>query len=104
MFVCYSLELPWKDNARNISCIRAGRYNAEKFIRGGHPALRLFDVPGRDGILMHIGNGVKDTQGCILPGLDWHEGLSRVVYSQLAMMVIARMLPDKFTVNIIDVI
>jgi len=25
-FHCYSLELPWKDNQQNISCIPAGKY------------------------------------------------------------------------------
>lgn len=31
--------------------------------------LRLLDVPGFDGILIHPGNKAEDSMGCILPGL-----------------------------------
>lgn len=29
---------------------------------------RLLNVPGYDGILMHVGNYPRDTEGCLLPG------------------------------------
>jgi len=76
-FHCYSLELPWKDNQRNISCIPAGTYTVT--IRLSHKYGRVYwvlDVPGRSYILIHSGNWAGDvskglkthTNGCILLG------------------------------------
>lgn len=67
--IAVTLELPWKDNARNISCIPQERYkcvrvNSRKF----GETFQLIDVPNREGILIHWGNTIKDTEGCILLG------------------------------------
>lgn len=72
-----TLELPWRHNAREISCIPAGRYYCE---RGAAPSFpknyALANVPDRAGIVIHAGNyagdisrGWKsDSRGCILLG------------------------------------
>jgi hypothetical protein len=76
-----TLELPWKDNQRGVSCIPPGRYvmrvrTSER--HGRH--LELIDVPGRSLILIHTGNyaesinpttGQSDIKGCILPGVAY---------------------------------
>ncbi len=67
--VCYTIELPWKDNQRRISCIPEGKYLLQKRYtqRFGHHFL-LLDVPGRDYILLHAANdAMKEIKGCIGP-------------------------------------
>jgi len=76
-FHCYSLELPWQNNQRNISCIPTGTYNVQ--IRVSPKYGRVYwitEVPDRSYILIHSGNwggdvskGLKThTNGCILLG------------------------------------
>lgn len=75
--IFYTLELPWRDNRRGISCIPKGEY--ECFIRHSSKFGKCYevkDVPDRSGILIHRGNyggdkskGLKsDIEGCILLG------------------------------------
>jgi hypothetical protein len=68
-FICFTIELPWKDNLRNISCIPEGRYRLGKRFtpnRGWH--LLVNEVPGRSGILFHAANNaLKELRGCIAP-------------------------------------
>ena len=49
------------------------KYPAYKFCDGYLP--RLKDVPGFDGILIHIGNYDTDTDGCILIGYNTAKGM-----------------------------
>ena len=65
----FTLELPWKDNQNNLSCIPKGSYKLELFnsVKFGK-CLHVLNVQGRDGILIHKGNYNRDTHGCILPG------------------------------------
>jgi hypothetical protein len=69
-FKCYTLELPWHNNAKNISAIPAGVYKYE--IRFS-PSLKmhvihLTDVKGRTWIYIHAGNFTSQIEGCILVG------------------------------------
>ena len=85
---CDTLENPWLDNQRNISCIPEGRYKVRlrlprESATRDYLHLLVQDVPNRDYILFHIGNTAKDTSGCILVGQGSEQD---VVYnSQLAM-------------------
>lgn len=69
----YTLERPWLNNAVNVSCIPAGIYEARWLERSGSGKYKrvwhVADVPGRSGILIHAGNLVRHTLGCILPGI-----------------------------------
>ena len=72
--MCDTLENPWKDNQRNISCIPEGEYKvrlrlARESASRDYLHLLVQDVPNRDWILFHRGNTAKDTSGCILVGL-----------------------------------
>lgn len=65
----YTIELPWKQNERGISCIPEGKY----FIRKRYNAkykwhLELVNVPNRTYILIHPANNAqKELRGCIAP-------------------------------------
>jgi len=70
---CDTLENPWIDNQRSISCIPKGRYKvrlrlARESATRDYLHLLVQDVPNRDWILFHKGNTAKDTSGCILVG------------------------------------
>ncbi|WP_038268643.1 DUF5675 family protein [Zhouia amylolytica] len=67
-YCCKTLELPWKDNQRSVSCIPEGTYKVKsrystKF--GEH--LLVEGVPDRSYILFHPANDVKELEGCIAP-------------------------------------
>lgn len=68
-----SIERPWLNNASNVSCIPEGQYLAKWLARSGSGRYRrvwhVQNVPGRTGILIHVGNLVRHSLGCILPGL-----------------------------------
>ena len=71
--MCDTLELPYRDNQRSISCIPNGeykvrlRYPRESATRD-YLHLLVQDVKDRSYILFHRGNSAKDTRGCILVG------------------------------------
>jgi len=86
--MCDTLENPWKDNQRNISCIPEGEYKvrlrlARESATRDYLHLLVQDVPNRDWILFHRGNSAKDTSGCILVGLGSQQDI--VQNSTLAM-------------------
>ena len=67
--LCATIELPWKDNKRQVSCIPEGRYELKKRY---NPRFRahfiVMDVPGRSYILIHaFNNALKESKGCIAP-------------------------------------
>ena len=76
-YECKTLELPWRDNRRQISCIPPGEYKVE--IRISNKYGRVYwvrHVPDRTYILIHSGNYAGDkskgfkshVMGCILLG------------------------------------
>jgi hypothetical protein len=86
--MCDTLENPWLDNQRNISCVPEGEYPVRlrlprESATRDYMHLLVKDVPDRDYILIHIGNSAKDTRGCILVGLGSQQDF--VSNSTLAM-------------------
>lgn len=67
---CQTLELPWRGNVNQISCIPAGIYECHLRYSPKHN-FDLFwvdGVHGRGAIEIHAGNRVRDSLGCILLG------------------------------------
>ena len=66
---CVTLELPWKDNKPEVSCIPKGEY---RIVKVKSPkfgdVFQVMDVPNRYHILIHKGNFTTDVLGCILLG------------------------------------
>lgn len=68
-FSLMTLELPFNDNKENISCIKEGIYHCEEFLSEKFGRVfQIMNVDGRKNILIHNGNFLKDTHGCILVG------------------------------------
>lgn len=66
----FTLERPWMDNKRGVSCIPTGTYHAVWRQRPNKTwSYWLKDVPERTWILIHSGNIVAHVQGCIMLGL-----------------------------------
>jgi len=78
-----TLELPWRENESNRSCIPTGLYrlrvrSASESQRFSYRHVELLDVPGRSAILIHAANWPAELRGCIAPGyrprVDDHHG------------------------------
>lgn len=69
---CFTLERPdvSVDPTNPHPCIPAGTYKIllQYSPHFGRTMPHLQDVPGREGILLHFGNYVSDSEGCILVG------------------------------------
>lgn len=68
-FKCFTLELPWRENARGVSCIPGGEYIARKRRSPSNGDVLEFEgVPNRSYIQLHAGNYTRQVRGCILVG------------------------------------
>ena len=104
---CDTLELPWRDNQKSVSCIPIGNYKA-RIRLPRESATRDYihiigeDVKNRSYILFHKGNTAKDTRGCILVGYaNKHDFVSN---STLAMDLLIKEilnLGDGYNINLI---
>lgn len=67
-----TMEQPWQDNAEDVSCIPAGRYLCRR-VDSPHfgNTFEITDVPGRTHVLLHKGNTLADTRGCVLVGEEF---------------------------------
>ena len=85
-FLCHTIELPWNNNRRNISCIPEDTYEVEpRFSKRFKHHLILKDVKGRSFILFHPANdALKELQGCIAP-VTYLSGIGKGIYSKNAM-------------------
>lgn len=105
-FHCFTLELPWKDNAPGVSCIPIGSYPASRYHSPhlDHDVLLLSGVPGRQSIEVHFGNYTRQIEGCILVGdsiryLD-SDTIPDVTNSRATLEALLTLVPDSVTIDI----
>ena len=83
--IAYTVELPWRGNAPEISSIPAGSYPAHlRYDHADKWRIELDDVPGRTNVQIHIGNTTADIKGCILVGSSLSPSLCSVSGSAAA--------------------
>ena len=101
-----TLELPWKSNKRDHSCIDHGYHLAHKVEnhRKFKKCFYLPEVEGRSGIYVHSLSLTKDTLGCIGIGLGLRDidddNKLDLTGSVPAIQRLWAMLPDTFTFHI----
>jgi hypothetical protein len=67
--ICNTIELPWKNNEKMISCIPEGKYLLKKRYSAKFKwHIEITNVPSRGAILFHpANNALKELNGCIAP-------------------------------------
>ena len=82
--ICVTLELPWKDNQHDKSCIPAGTYICNR-VQSQHfgDVFQVENVAGRTEVLIHRGNTIGDIKGCIILGTSFGNisGVSAILQS-----------------------
>lgn len=114
IFTFNTLELPWKNNATNISCIPEGIYIAKRrYSKKYRNHMHITDVEGRSLILIHWGNyagsvnpktGSPDIRGCILTGTGFKDitgdGIDEILKSKIIFKKLMAIMPNEITVEI----
>lgn len=68
-FICHTIELPWKNNEKSVSCIPEGEYFISKRYSTKYQwHLEVMAVQNRSLILFHPANhALTELRGCIAP-------------------------------------
>lgn len=107
VFKCKTLELPWLDNKKSVSCIPPGPGGSEEYEwvklnsspSFSYAHLWIKDVPNRTGIKVHIANYAHQLRGCISVGkqfayVDKDDQLD-LTSSRDTMTALMKVLPEK---------
>jgi len=102
--LCKTVEKRWHNNQQRLSCIPQGTYHFKKRIseKYGHH-WHIYDVEGRDLILIHNANWAHELLGCIGVGRDFAEMKDEktgiwargVTSSKLTMKKLRSILPEE---------
>jgi len=113
--VCKTMELPWKENRSNISCIPEGEHLVRKMVPDQfrkYPYFRFVKVEGRginkfynmSTILIHPATFVHHLKGCIGVGSKHtdinKDGIPDIVDSKLTLKHMTDTMPDEFILDI----
>lgn len=107
VFDFVTLELPWLDNKRSISCIPEDEYLVWKMkptVKRKYEYFWVKDVPGRSSILWHPGNYTRQIKGCTLPGetlTDMNkDGIIDVTNTTVTLKTLTALMPEVFKLTI----
>jgi hypothetical protein len=114
IFTFDTLELPWKNNEPQISCIPEGKYKVvRRFSQKYKDHMHVTDVEGRSFILIHWGNyagsanpktGIPDIKGCILIGNGFKDitgdGIDEILRSKTTFQSFMAIMPQEITLEI----
>lgn len=101
VFTFCTLELPYRNNQRQISSIDLGKYRVRKRFSekyGNH--FELISVKNRDKILIHVANFVRELKGCIAVGsahkdID-NDGTKDLINSRKTLNKLNAIMPYEF--------
>lgn len=109
LFECKTLELAYRDNEPNKSCIPKGTYlvkkRRDKRSKFKYPHLHIQHVVNRKYILVHIGNYHTQIAGCILPGNNFmdinKDGQKDVLNSAITFNKLMEVVPESFVLEVV---
>jgi hypothetical protein len=96
-----TLERPWKNNTKNISCIPKGTYLCKYNFSLGKLGwgYEVQGVPNRSGIRIHVGNYWFNSDGCILLGNGYSDinkdGEIDVINSKISINAFVKLMGKK---------
>lgn len=116
VFKCRTLELPWKNNQRNVSCIPEGHYDVSAHVSPTFgKCYWIQDVKDRSEVLIHVGNyagsknpktGKSDIRGCILVGKEFvdldGDKLADITSSKDTLSKLLAVAPNGFVLEIMQ--
>lgn len=106
--IAVTVERPWLNNQKSVSCIPAGTYLAKRVLSPKFgDTFEITEVPGREHILFHKGNIMEESHGCIILGEyfhTWNSGQCSVASSGDAFAEFMQRLTgiNQFTVEIVN--
>ena len=106
IFEGVTLELPFKANIKNISCIPTGVYRVMPRTSEKHAQhYILLDTIGRELILIHTANYYTQLRGCIAIGSNFYDinddGEFDITHSRRSLKALLAAAPNGFELTII---
>lgn len=101
--VCCTVELPWRNNDHQTSCIPHGTYHVTRYMSPTKGRVFLVnDVPNRTMIEIHAGNTMHDVIGCIAVGGSFGviDGMPAVFNSKITLAELIADMPTSFDLTV----